>query len=294
MTTLMATADHHLSLNISIHDRVAKVYEARHGEIFNDIEQGRLRSALARALGHVRSRSATITALDFGCGSGNLTRHLLQLGAEVIACDVSPRFLELVTRRFDGLPVRLHRLNGKDLSEIAAESIDFVGAYSVLHHIPDYLGALKEMARVCRPGGVIYLDHEHCPAYWTRDPLYSQFVQEAAHIDWRKFCVWQNYVGKIRRFFNPRFANEGDIHVWPDDHIEWPQIEAVLSDAGCEIVQREDYLLYRRIYRAEVYDRYKNQCVDHRLLVVRKSTYHRPVRPLTCHDPTPSLLPVSI
>jgi ubiquinone/menaquinone biosynthesis C-methylase UbiE len=270
MTILMETADHHLSLNISIHDRVAEVYESRHGEIFNDIEQGRLQSALARALGLLRSDSPTITALDFGCGSGNLTRHLLQMGAEVIACDVSSRFLELVTSRFDGLPVRPHQLNGKDLSEIAADSIDFVGAYSVLHHVPDYLGALKEMSRVCRPGGVIYLDHEHCPAYWTRDPVYLQFVQEATRFDWRKFCVWQNYVGKVRRLFNPRFANEGDIHVWPDDHIEWPQIEAVLCDAGCQIVQRQDYLLYRRSYRPEVYDRYKDRCFDQRMFVAQK------------------------
>ena len=268
----METADRQLSSNISIHDRVAEVYEARHGEIFNEIEQDRLRAALSRALRQVRSGSRTMTALDFGCGSGNLTRHLLQLGAEVIACDVSPRFLELVRRRFHGLPVRLHHLNGKDLSEIADDSIDFVGAYSVLHHIPDYLGALKEMARVCRPGAVIYLDHEHSPSYWERDPLYSQFVKEATRLDWRKFWVWQNYVGKVRRLFNPRFANEGDIHVWPDDHIEWRLIEDALSDADCEIVLWEDYLLYRRIYRAEVYDCYKDRCVDQRLLVARKKT----------------------
>ncbi|MEX2140291.1 MAG: class I SAM-dependent methyltransferase [Pirellulales bacterium] len=266
----MDTAQSQLLSNITIHDRVARVYEARHGEIFNDIEQGRLRAALAQALALVRSGSLTTTALDFGCGSGNLSGHLLQLGAAVIACDVSPRFLELVTRRFDGLPVRTHRLNGENLAEIPSDSVDFVGAYSVLHHIPDYLGALEEMTRVCRPGGVISLDHEHSPAYWARDAVYSQFVQEATRVDWRKFCVWQNYVGKLRRFFNPRYANEGDIHVWPDDHIEWRYIEALLNNAGCEIVRVEDYLLYRRIYRSEIYDRYQDRCVDQRLLVARK------------------------
>lgn len=266
----METAQRQLLSNITIHDRVARVYEARHGEIFNDIEQGRLRSALVRALALVQSGSQPTTALDFGCGSGNLTRHLLQLGAEVIACDVSLRFLELVARRFDGLPVRPHPLNGENLAEIPSDSVDFVAAYSVLHHIPDYLGALTEMARVCRPGGVIYLDHEHSPAYWARDPVYSQFAREVSRVDWRKFCVWENYVGKLRRLFNPRYANEGDIHVWPDDHIEWPRIESILSDAGFEIVLVEDYLLYRRIYRAEVYARYQGRCVDQRLLVARK------------------------
>jgi ubiquinone/menaquinone biosynthesis C-methylase UbiE len=271
-TALMETAQRQVQANITIHDRVARVYEARHGEIFNDIEQGRLRAALTQALALVESDSQIRTALDFGCGSGNLTWHLLQLGAEVIACDVSSRFLELVTRRFHGQPVRTHRLNGENLSEIPSDSVDFVGAYSVLHHIPDYLGALAEMARVCRPGGVIYLDHEHSPSYWARDEVYSQFVREATRLDWRKFCVWQNYVGKLRRFFNPRYANEGDIHVWPDDHIEWPQIEDVLIESGCEIVRVEDYLLCRRMYRSEVYERYKDRCVDQRLMVARKGT----------------------
>jgi SAM-dependent methyltransferase len=266
----MEAAQRQLFENISIHDRVANVYEARHGEIFNDIEQSRVKAALARALALVLSTSVKKTALDFGCGSGNLTRHLLDLGLEVTACDVSPRFLDLITRNFSGFPVRTHRLNGEDLREIPPGSVDFAAAYSVLHHVPDYLGAVAEMARVCRPGGIIYLDHEHTPSFWTHDAVYSQFVAEAERFNWRKFLVPHNYVGKLRRLFNPRYANEGDIHVWPDDHIEWSLIEEVLINAGCEIVQREDYLLYRRLYRRDVYKRYKDRCVDQRLLVARK------------------------
>ena len=268
----MEAAQRQLLENINIHDRVAKVYDARHGEIFNDIEQARVGAAIARALELVQSKSENKTALDFGCGSGNLTRHLLELGLEVIACDVSPRFLELISRTFHGLSVRTHRLNGDDLREISSSSVDFAAAYSVLHHVPDYLGAIAELARVCRPGGIIYLDHEHTPSYWTRDPVYSQFVAEAEQFNWQKFLVLHNYVGKIRRVFNPRYANEGDIHVWPDDHIEWPLIEEVLINAECEVLLREDYLLYRRLYRRETYERYKDRCVDQRLLVARKRT----------------------
>jgi ubiquinone/menaquinone biosynthesis C-methylase UbiE len=267
---IMEAAQRHLRLNISIHDRVARVYESRHGEIFNDVEQRRLRSALARALELVTGDSETITALDFGCGSGNLTHHLVELGADVVACDVSTRFLKSVTKRFQGMPVRTHQLNGVDLAGIAADSVHFVGAYSVLHHIPDYLAAVKEMARVCRPGGVIYLDHEFSPGYWSRDPLYAKFTAEAARINWRKYCVLENYIGKVRRWFDPRHANEGDIHVWSDDHIEWQRIAALLEDAGCDIVITEDYLLYRRLYRLEIYEAYKERCADQRLLVARK------------------------
>lgn len=80
--------------NIAIHNRVAKKYERIHGEIFNDVEQARLRSLLERAVGEVRSGREPLRALDMGCGSGNLTGHLLALGLEVTAADVAQGFLD--------------------------------------------------------------------------------------------------------------------------------------------------------------------------------------------------------
>ena len=92
-------------------------YEERHGEIFNPVEQQRLRSALAAAAGGVTG-GAPRRALDLGCGTGNLTAHLLDLGMEVLAADVSPEFLTVVESRFAGRPVRTLRIGGLDLSEI--------------------------------------------------------------------------------------------------------------------------------------------------------------------------------
>ena len=33
----------------------------------------------------------------------------------------------------------------------------------------------------------------------------------------------------IRKFINPRYRREGDIHVFPDDHIEWDKIIEVVE-----------------------------------------------------------------
>jgi ubiquinone/menaquinone biosynthesis C-methylase UbiE len=256
--------------NIAIHDRIALQYEAKHGEIFNDVEQGRLQSALSSALSLVQTNSPNLMALDVGCGSGNLSRHLLDLGLQVVAADVSQGFLDLVEHRFSGKPIKTIRLNGRDLSNVTSASYDFVAVYSVLHHIPDYLAAIKEMARICTPGGVIYLDHEPTDEFWAGDSVYEQFKSEALRFDWRKYLIWSNYVGKIRRISNPRYANEGDIHVWPDDHIEWWKIEKILSDAGFDCVHSKDYLLYRKLYRQPVYDQYVNRCTDMRNRVYRR------------------------
>jgi ubiquinone/menaquinone biosynthesis C-methylase UbiE len=256
--------------NIAIHNRVAQSYEALHGEIFNDVEQGRLARALARARDAIRSGAGPPRALDFGCGSGNLTRHMLDLGFHVTAADVSPDFLRLVERRFASDRLALLEMNGRDLANVADGSFDLVAAYSVLHHIPDYLAALGELARVCAPGGVIMLDHEQNEHYWRRDPAYNEFRRRAQRFDWRKYLTPSNYLHRVRRLFDPRHSNEGDIHVWPDDHIEWDRIKTRLAGEGLEIVVEEDYLLYRKLYRPEVYRDYVGRCTDTRLMIFRK------------------------
>lgn len=269
-TTDIKEAQRQIERNIAVHDQVAEKYEALHGEIFNEVEQARLAAALARARDSITSGSRPLRALDFGCGSGNLSRHLLALGLHVTAADVSPHFLRLVEGRFGSDRLSTLQMNGTDLREVADESFDLIAAYSVLHHIPDYLAAIGELARVCRRGGVIVLDHEQTEGYWQGDPVYRAFQKEALRFDWRKYLTPSNYVHKVRRLINPRHTNEGDIHVFPDDHIEWAKIKALLAGRGFEVAIEEDYLLYRALYRREVYDLYVGRCTDTKLMVFRK------------------------
>jgi hypothetical protein len=128
------------------------------------------------------------------------------------------------------------------------------------------------MARVTRPGGVLYIDHEHSPDYWANDPTYAEFAARAARFDWRKFLFPRNYYGKLRRLlFDPRYSNEGDIHVWPDDHIDWTEVEAVAKREGFETLFCHDYLVCRSGYRAEVYEAYQGRCTDMRVMALRKA-----------------------
>lgn len=257
--------------NIRVHDRLAARYERTHDEIFNPVEQTRLRAALARAKKALRTGAEPPRALDFGCGSGNLTRHLLELGFEVVAADVSAGFLRRIEARHRGEPVTTRRLDGESLAGIADGSFDLVAAFSVLHHIPDYLGAVAEMARVTRPGGIVYLDHEHSPGYWLDHAGHRAFVGRARRFDWRKYLVPANYYGKLRRMlFDPHYSNEGDIHVWPDDHVEWSAIERLLAARGFEPLFREDYLAFRGSYRRDVYEAHRDRLADMRVMAMRK------------------------
>lgn len=270
MTSDALAAQRQIERNVAVHDKVARKYEALHGEIFNETEQARLRKALTQARDAIRTGAAEPEALDFGCGSGNLTRHLLELGLKVTAADVSQGFLDLVRERFGSDRLKTFRMNGRDLSELEDASFDLSAAYSVLHHIPDYLAAVSELARLCKVGGVIVLDHEATEQHWLGDPVYQQFQREGLRFDWKKYLTPSNYIHRVRRIFNPRHSNEGDIHVWPDDHIEWSKIEALLKDRGFEVVLAQDYLLNRTLYRPEVYRNYVGRCTDTRVMIFRR------------------------
>jgi SAM-dependent methyltransferase len=87
--------------------------------------------------------------LEVGSGPGELSARLdRELGADVIAIDLSPRMVDLACRR--GVDARLGDV--QDL-QFADETFDCVLAAWMLYHVPDLDRGLAELARVLRPGG---------------------------------------------------------------------------------------------------------------------------------------------
>ena len=264
------TVNRQIAANVRAHDRLARKYDALHGEIFNDIEQSRIQSILAEARGLLPTSSKVPRALDFGCGSGNISRHLLALEFDVTAADVSQGFLDLVRDRYPSPRLQTMFIEGGSTSLIPNDYFDLVAVYSVLHHIPDYLHACREFARVCKPGGVVVIDHEHTENFWHGDPLYSEFRARALKFNWRKYFTPMNYIHRIIRIFKPRHSNEGDIHVWPDDHVEWEHIRKTMNTLGLDAVVEKEYLLNHSLYRPEVYRAYVGRCTDMKAMIFRK------------------------
>jgi len=266
-----------INRNIKAHDSISDDYERMHSEIFNPIEQERLRKALDFCSLQVGTGAAKKTALDYGCGSGNLSSHLIQLGFSVISADVSRNFLKKTAEKFASTGTcRALMVNGSDLSGVKDGVFDLSAAYSVLHHVPDYLGLIKELIRVTRPGGIIYLDHERNDSFWEHDPTYIEFLKKAKSKtkfslkDFiQKYTRPSNYIDGLLRFFRPRYQREGDIHVWPDDHIEWEEVEKILSGSCCRILLKQNYLLFNK-YPRDIYHDFKDKCSDYRLIAARK------------------------
>jgi len=123
--------------------------------------------------------------LDVGCGTGRLIRAIgeTRRGAELVGVDLSPEMIA-VAGEADGV-LRPNLVVG-DASHLgfADGAFDIVVSSSALHHWPDPLRVLREIARVSRPGAHVVITD------WSRDvwifrPLaewLSRFDHSVSHI----------------------------------------------------------------------------------------------------------------
>jgi ubiquinone/menaquinone biosynthesis C-methylase UbiE len=86
--------------------------------------------------------------LEVGCGTGLLLDRVAQFAASARGIDLSGGMLAQAAVR--GLAVA--QASATELP-IASESVDVAYSFKVLAHVPDITAALREMARVVRPGG---------------------------------------------------------------------------------------------------------------------------------------------
>ena len=134
----------------------------------------------AYLLAHLR---AGMDLLDVGCGPASITADLAERVApgRVVALDAASGALEAAraTLRERGLSEQVEVTSG-DVMALPFEdaSFDVVHAHQVLQHLADPVGALAEMRRVTRPGGIVAV----------RDAVYSAmtwFPEPAGMEQWR-------------------------------------------------------------------------------------------------------------
>jgi SAM-dependent methyltransferase len=112
----------------------------------------------------IRARGGLV--VELGCGSGRLTRHLVDAGLRVVASDASPAMLELARQEVPGAE-DVRRIALPDDPIPPADAIVSVG--HALSYLPDEAAvdrALVAVARALRPGGVVALDI--CDLEWGR------------------------------------------------------------------------------------------------------------------------------
>ena len=130
-----------------------------------------------RVLERLGGRMHGGVALEVGCGRGVGTEIILdRFGADrVEAFDLDPRMVELARARMATRGERVRFSIGDAASIHAADATyDAVFEFGILHHVPDWRKALREIRRVTRPAGIFYAEDVYAALIsrsWTRKLL---------------------------------------------------------------------------------------------------------------------------
>lgn len=165
------------------------------------IKHASLRKLYGKLVIHIFDSATQYTKipkiLDLGAGEGSVTLPFLELGAKVVAVDISKNQLDALKTKCenfgDMLEIRCEDIN--DTLKDKREKYDIIVLNSFLHHVPDYLRMIREAATI--------LNH-HGQFFSFQDPLRYDSVGKVtmtfstlAYFCWRIFKG--DVIGGIRR-----------------------------------------------------------------------------------------------
>ncbi len=205
-------------------------------------------------------------ALDFGAGTGNLTGKLLRMDYKVTAIDISAEMCAILKRKYETFieAEKLTVINSsiEDVNFNRAE-FDLITCYSVLHHLPDYLDAIRRLSTFLKKRSAMYLDHEASPFYWKKESQnLARFVKDTYfHSNPLLNTLYFQIIGLNLPSIDYTLS---DYWHKKEHHIDHRKIERVFEKEGFSFFRRTDYHLngtwivnplfyvYKRICRPEM------------------------------------------
>lgn len=117
-------------------------------------------------------------AADLGAGTGFVTEALVRAGLQVVAVDQSQQMLDEMKRKFAGAPID-YRLGEAERLPLGDGEADYAFANMYLHHVEVPGEAIREMARILKPGGRLVIT--------DADEHNFEFLREEHHDRWLGF-----------------------------------------------------------------------------------------------------------
>lgn len=135
---------------------VARYTHGHHEAVLRSHRWRTIENSAAYLLPHVAPGT---TILDIGCGPGTITLDFAGrvAPARVLGLDAATAAIEAAEaeRSERGIANAEFRTGDVYALDLGDDSFDIVHAHQVLQHLADPVRALREMRRVCRPGGAV-------------------------------------------------------------------------------------------------------------------------------------------
>lgn len=119
--------------------------------------------------------------LDVGAGPGTITADLAQRVARVTATEIGEAELDLTRATIAERGITTVDFQVADVHQLPFDddTFDVTHAHQVLQHVSDPVQALREMARVTRPGGIIAVRDSDYSAFtwWPAAPQLDEWLR---------------------------------------------------------------------------------------------------------------------
>ena len=210
-----------------------------------------LRKKISEDFSHAREMCATredrpLIALDCLTGDGEWIAEYFKAGFDhVFAVDLSPDEIS---------KIKEHASSG-DVTPIVAEICSYFDAnpekfdfiyFNSLHHIQDYVSAVKKAVSALRVGGLLYLTENKLPAglygkllIKFDDHLFALMADPRRWLKRVSARLGLNFDGENRRAW--QLARQAEVHAGIG--LDFEAIRETLENAGCR-VRFEDLAMY--------------------------------------------------
>jgi demethylmenaquinone methyltransferase/2-methoxy-6-polyprenyl-1,4-benzoquinol methylase len=172
------------------------------------------------------------TVLDLACGTGDIAVAIAGgiPGAVVLGIDASPEMIRLAEHRLAERPTPGVAFAVGDMGalDVVDASVDLITAGYGYRNVPDHRAALREAARVMKPGGTLVTLDFYTPEVGVWRALFLWYLRTTGNIVgwlWHREPIAYGYIAPSIESF-----------------VSWRTFNCDLDDAGFAVVNVHRYL----------------------------------------------------
>ena len=196
------------AVNRIFHEEEASLYDKKHAEILKEAKQWK---SVLDGL-NIKNKWVNMRMVDMGTGTGFVPLILSEYvdASNIIICtDISLKMLETARGKLKMLSSKLHFINcDLELLPFKNHSVNVITMNSVLHHLPNYGKALREMDRILKSKGFILIVHEPNRLFFKNN-LFLKIYEKSLNISRKIQILIRKRNSELYQNVNKRIVREG-------------------------------------------------------------------------------------